>query len=264
MILCVLQVRMGSTRLPKKAVKKIMGKPMLWYMYQRLKAARLVDKIVIATTTQKEDYVIIKFAKQNHYDWYDGSENDILDRTYQAAKKFTSDAVVRVTGDCPLIDPEVIDKIVEYYLKHKNKVDYVSNVIKPTYPDGLDAELFTSSLLEKLRLKLKDAFWREWVSSYVRKYHDKSRLANIENKTDLSALRWTVDYPEDFKFVSEVFKCLYNKKRIFLMRDILNLLETHPELIEINKKYSRDSAYFEALKKAGKEKQTNEKRLYAR
>ncbi|MGB2841560.1 MAG: glycosyltransferase family protein [Halobacteriota archaeon] len=252
MIIAIIQVRMGSTRLPEKALKQILGKPMLWHLINRIKEAKLVDKVVIATTTNKEDKMIINFAKENGIDYYAGSENDIVDRLYMTAKKFGAEAIVRITGDCPLIEPKIIDKAVEYYLKNKDRIDYVSNVYPPTYPDGLDVEIYPFKTLERMGREIKDPFGREWVYTYIIENPDKFRIANIENKEDLSWMRWTVDYKEDLDFVREIYKMLYKYDRIFHMEDILELLRENPKFMEINKKFIRDDAYIKALKEREK------------
>ena len=254
MIIAIIQVRMGSTRLPGKALKEILGKPMLWHLINRVKEAKLVGKVVIATTRNKEDKVIINFAKENGIDYYAGSENDIVDRSYMSAKKIGAEAIVRITGDCPLIEPQIIDKAVEYYLKNKDRIDYVSNVHPPTYPDGLDVEIYPFKTLERMWREIKDPFSREWIYTYIVENPDKFRIANIENETDLSGMRWTVDYKEDLDFVREIYKMLYEHDRVFHMEAILELLRQNPILLEINKDFIRNEAYFKALKEREKKR----------
>jgi spore coat polysaccharide biosynthesis protein SpsF len=254
MIIATIQVRMGSTRLPQKALKEILGKPMLWHLINRVKEAKLVDKVVIATTTNEEDKLLIHFAKENGIDYYAGSENEIVDRLYMAAKKFGAEAIVRITGDCPLIDPQIIDKEVEYYLKNKDRIDYISNVHPPTYPDGLDTEVYPLKTLEMMWKEIKDHFLKEWIYTYIIENPDKFKIANIENEEDISWMRWTVDYNEDLDFVREVYKSLYKPDKVFYMRDILGLLRNKPELMEINKKFIRNEAYIKALEEREKNK----------
>lgn len=254
MIAAIIQVRMGSTRLPQKALKEVIGKPMLLHLINRVKEAKLVDKVVIATTTNEEDKLLINFAKENGIDYYAGSENGIVDRIYMAAKKIGAEAIVRITGDCPLIDPKIIDKEVEYYLKNKDRIDYISNVHPPTYPDGLDTEVYPLKTLERMWKEIKDPFLKEWIYTYIIENPDKFKIANIENNEDLSWMRWTVDYNEDLDFVREIYKHLYKPDRVFYMDDILELLRKNPEIMEINKKFLRDDAYIKALKARGKKR----------
>lgn len=251
-ILGVIQVRMGSTRLPGKALKDICGKPLLGHLYERAQSASLLQKIVIATADTKANLPIIEFAKQNGIEYLAGSENDLVDRFYQTALRFNAGLLVRMTGDCPLIDPCVIDKIVAFFQDNIDRYDYVSNTIRPTYPDGLDIDILPFTTIERMWRGLKDPFWREWLTGYIIEHPQEFRTSNVEHEIDLSHLRWTVDYEEDLIFMKEVFSRLYPKKNIFLMKDILALLEKEPWIAEINRKYSRNSAYYEAKKEARK------------
>ena len=190
----MIQARMESTRLCGKVLKEILGKPMLWYLINRLKHAKLLDQIVLATSGKESDEPILKFAKKNDIAYYAGSELDLLDRIYQAAKKFEADAIVRITADCPLIDPEIVDKVIKYYLD-KGPFDYVSNARpKATYPVGLDTEVYSFKALEKAWEEVKDTFRREWLSTNFFECPEKYRLGLLEYEEDLSYMRWTVDY----------------------------------------------------------------------
>lgn len=251
MILGVVQVRMGSTRLKKKALKTIFGKPVLALLINRMQYAKELDKIVIATTKNDEDKVILAFAKEEGLEAYAGSELDIVDRMYQTAKKFGADAIVRITGDCPLVDPKLVDEIVGIF-REDPSLDYISNIYPPTYPDGLDVELITFKTLEYLWHNVKDEFLREWMAGFIIKNPDKFNIFNKENKEDLSLLRWTLDYEEDFIFLSKVFQELSPNSEMFYMDDVLNLLRKKPELMEINVGHIRNEAYLnkEAYKEA--------------
>lgn len=251
MILAVVQARLNSTRLPRKALKEILGKPMLWHIIKRIEGAKLVDKIVIATTTKDKE--IIDFAKENKIDYYAGSENDIVGRLYETAKKFDAEAIVRITGDCPLVEPEIIDEEIRCYVINEGEVDFISNIHpRRTYPDGLDVEIYPFKILEIMHKKIKDKFLREWIYTYIIEKPDKFQTVNIENRMDLSEMRWTVDYQEDLIFVREIYKYLYKSGKVFHMEDILKLLEKKPELMKINEKFTCDEAYVEALKKREK------------
>lgn len=230
-IVAIIQVRMGSTRLPGKAMKEIVGKPMLWHIVNRLKHAKLVDEVVIATSNKEGNEPIVKFAADNGIECYAGSEDDILDRFYQAVKKHNPDAILRVTADCPLIDPAVVDKVIWYY---QRGFDAVSNTMPRTYPDGLDTEVISYRVWERAWRELKSP-WREWVPTYFFEHPEKYRLGNVAYNEDLSYMRWTVDYQEDLDFVTKIYEKLYREGDVFLMADILKLLAEHPELTEINK-----------------------------
>lgn len=245
-ILGVIQVRMGSTRLPLKALLPVMDKPLLWYLYERISSSRLIERIVIATSDAKENLPIVKFAEENNIDYFAGSEKDLLDRHYKTMEKFKAGIMVRVTGDCPLIDPEVVDKVIKRYIDNQADYDYVSNAVRPTYPDGLDVDVLPFSTIKKMRDEVKDQFWREWFNSYIVEHPEEFRIANVMHEKDLSALRWTIDYSEDYSFMKEIFSRLYPGKKIFLMEDILKLMEKEPWLYEINKKYARNEAYYKA------------------
>jgi spore coat polysaccharide biosynthesis protein SpsF len=241
-ILGVVQVRMGSTRLKEKAMKSVLGKPVLAVIIDRLKHSQLIDKIVIATTDRPEDKVIMEFACANGLGAYAGSEMDIVDRMYQTAIKYDAEAIIRITGDCPFVDPKIVDQIIALY-KNDPELNYVSNIYPPSYPDGLDVELVSFKTLERLKQEVNDPFLREWLAGYIVKNPDKFRTANLKNKSDLSALRWTVDYQEDYEFVSNVFEELGRDGQLFLMQDILQLLDKKPELLQINAGHTRNEAY---------------------
>lgn len=247
MIAAIVQARMGSTRLPGKVLKKIAGKPLLEHIIDRVRESHLIEKIVIATTIKSEDQVISQVATHLSVESYVGSENDVLDRFYQSAKTYHADIIVRITPDDPFKDPNVIDKIINYYLLHRGDVDYVSNTIYPTYPEGLDVEIFSFKALEKAWKEAKKPSEREHVTPYIWNHPELFRLANVENKKDLSHLRWTLDNERDLKFAREVYKTLY-KGNIFLMEDILNLLTENPELIEINKGAVRNEGYKKSVR----------------
>ena len=253
-VVAIVLARVGSTRLTQKVLKDIVGKPLLWHVINRLKKAKLIDEIVVATTTKEEDEPIIKLAKDNDVKSYAGSEEDVLDRCYQAAKIHKADVIVRITADCPLIDPNVVDKVINYFLD--NDFDYASNtnvgvrvLCKQAYPDGLDTEVFSFDALERAWKEAKLPSEREHVTPYIWKHSGVFKVGSIECDEDLSHMRWTVDYEEDLMFVREVYKRLYRKGEIFHMKDILTLLRVHPELMNINREIMRNEGYFKSLEK---------------
>jgi len=246
-IVAIIQARMGSTRLPGKALKEISGKPLLWHVINRVKKAKLIDQIVLATTDKKEDLKLIEIASETGIGNYAGSEEDVLDRYFQAATKYKADIIVRITSDCPLIDPIIIDKVINHFLS--DNFDYVSNTIKCTYPDGLDVEVFSYNSLKKAWNDAKLPSEREHVTPYIIKHKEIFKIGNFENDEDLSHLRWTVDEERDLEFVREIYKRLYKEGEVFYMENVLELLKKNPELIEINSKIIRNEGYLKSLEK---------------
>jgi len=234
-IAIVTQARMGATRLPGKVMIDLCGKPMLWHFIERLKKIRNADEIIVATTKNPKDDVIVRAAISWDVKVSQGSEEDVLARYYFTAKEHKVDVIVRITSDDPLIDPKVVDKIIKYYINSEGKMDYVSNNLVLSYPLGLDTEVFSFSVLEKAWREAKEPYQREHVTPYIYEHPEIFRLANVKNSEDLSYLRWTVDEEKDLKFVREVYKRLYKEDEVFLMQDVLNLLKKEPQLLEINK-----------------------------
>ncbi len=246
-VVAIIQARMGSTRLPGKVLLDIEGKPMLWHVVNRLKKSRLIDKIVIATTVSERDLLILRFAEENGIDRFAGSEEDVLDRYYRAAKKFRADLIVRITADCPLIDPAVVDRVIQYYLDNKDNLDHVGTA--GSFPDGLDVSLTSFAALEKAWLEAKLPSEREHVGPYIWKNPQIFRLAKIESDEDYSHLRWTVDDEKDLLLVREIYRNLYRGGRVFLMPDILDFLNKNPHLSDINKDTIRNEGYLISLKR---------------
>ena len=193
---------------------------------------------------------VIIHSQENNIDYYAGSELDLLDRIYQAARKFKADVIVLATGDCPLNDPAVIDVLVNYYLDNSDKFDVFSTgkplQTRRPYPDGLDTMVFSFGTLEKAWQEVKDPFWREWFAASFSEHPEEYRYGTLPVKEDLSHLRWTLDYEDDLVFIAEVYKRLYREDRVFLMEDVLRLLRQNPELMKINQGHQAEAAYKEA------------------
>ena len=245
-VVAIIQARMGSTRLPGKVMKEIVGKPMLWHVINRVKHAEELDDIVIATTNLKEDIQILDLASEIGVKSYAGSENDVLDRYYQAAMMSKADVIVRITADCPLADPNVINKVIRYY--RINDFDYVSTSIKPTFPDGIDVEVFSFASLEKVWSESKLASEREHVTPYIWKNPNLFKIKNYENEFDISYMRWSVDEESDLEFVREIYGLLYMENKLFYMKDVIDLLLKNSELTGINKDIARNEGYLKSLK----------------
>ncbi len=234
-VVVIVQARTGSTRLPGKVMKKILGKPVLIHDLERIKLMKTIDKIVVATTDLVEDTLIPKtIAKYAlHVGIYGGSALDVLDRYYKAATEFKADVIVRITSDCPLIDPKTSDLVVETFFG--NDCDYCSNTLPRTFPHGLDTEVFSFEALEKAWKEADTPYEREHVTPYIRERPRMFKIANVKNDVKLDYLRWTLDYPEDFEFIKAIYERLYPVKKEFSMKDILEVLDKEPWLTEMNK-----------------------------
>ena len=247
-VLAIIQARMGSTRLPGKVLLPIVdNKGALELMLERVRRARQLQKIVVATTTSPRDDRLVDLCKHLGYEYFRGNEVDVLDRYYRTALAFGSaEVVVRLTADCPLHDPVVIDKFVSCFLD--SQVDYVSDANPPTFPDGLDTEVFSFSVLEKVWKEARLKSEREHVTPYIRKHADMFKIATVECEKDLSGHRWTLDEKEDYEFIKHIYKNLYKKNQVFGMEEILGFLAKHPEFEAINKHISRNEGYQKSLK----------------
>jgi len=241
----IVQARLNSTRLPGKVMKEILGRPLLFYLIERLKSARLLEKIVVATTQCQHDKVICDYAKNLGVEYFRGSQDDVLDRYYQAARKFAIDIIVRITADCPLLDPELVDEVVRYYLEHRG-FDLVRT--GPTYPEGFDVEVFAFKSLEIAWRQAKLKSEREHVTSYIWKNDQSFKIKTLAFKKDLSYLRITVDEKEDFQLITDLLTKLYSSQKIFSLADILQLHEEQPEIFRVNQHVIRNEGYLESLK----------------
>ncbi len=249
MIYAIIQARMGSTRLPGKVMMDLCGHPVIEHVVNRLNRSNFIDKIIIATSFDLNNQPIIDFCKKNEIDYFVGSEDDVLDRYYQTAIDNNinkEDILIRITSDCPLIDPFVVDKVIEEHISSKN--DYTTNVIECTYPDGLDCEVFNFNVLKEAWINANLSSQREHVTLYIRDNPDKFKLGNVKNNKDLSSLRWTLDEKEDFIFINEVYKNLFDNDSFFTMDDIVHLLNEKPELLDINSKFNRNEGLIKSLK----------------
>ncbi len=231
-VVAIIQARMGSTRLPGKVLKDIAGKPMLEHVVSRTSQVKTLDTVVVATTTRPADDVIVLLCQERGWSFSRGSEEDVLDRYYQAALAFKADVIVRITSDCPLIDPEIIAKVVNQFLSYHDETAYVSNSLIRTFPRGLDVEVMGFNALEKAWQEDHNPVWREHVTPYIYRHPEKFKIHNVTNDRDYSYMRWTVDTMEDLTFVRRIYDHFQNEG--FNWRDVINLLEIHPEWLEIN------------------------------
>jgi spore coat polysaccharide biosynthesis protein SpsF len=230
-IVALIQARTGSTRLPGKVLQEIGGKTMLARVVERVRRAKQIDEVSVATTDRPADDAILEECKRLGVKVSRGDQDDVLDRYYRAAQLAKAEAVVRITSDCPLIDPEVIDKTVSAFLEAKP--DYASNALERTYPRGLDTEVMSFTALSRAWQEARKPHEREHVTPYIYEHPDKFKLLPVTGPGDFSSYRWTVDTEEDLEFVRAVY-ARFKDNPEFSGRDVLDLLEREPELQAIN------------------------------
>lgn len=236
--LVVVQARLGSTRLPKKILLPLAGQPLLLRMLERVKAAESNFELVVATTTDTADDAVADLAKGAGYDVFRGHPTDLLDRHYRAAKAWGAKLVLKIPSDCPLIDPQVIDRVLKAHLAAP--VDFTSNLHPATYPDGNDVEVMPMKVLEEAWKEAKKPHEREHTTPFIWDQPERYRCQNVrwERGLDFSmSHRFTIDYAEDYEFIKAVYDALWSPERIFSLDDILGLLEARPEIHRINEKY---------------------------
>lgn len=251
MILAILQARMSSTRLPGKVLKPILNEPMLMRQVERVLRSKVIDKLCVATTVDISDDPIAEMCKAKGINCFRGSLTDVLDRFYQVATEYKAEHIVRLTGDCPLADPKLIDNVIRFYTE--GQYDFVSNCIEPKFPDGLDVAVFNMRVLAESWEKAELQSHREHVTLFARESSEYV-IGSYENERDLSFMRWTVDEMEDFDFIEQVYEELYPRDSEFLSEDVYNLLKRKPELLKINAHYSRN----EGLKRSLQEDRRNQ------
>ncbi|MFH0068459.1 cytidylyltransferase domain-containing protein [Peribacillus sp. NPDC056705] len=234
-IVAITQARMGSTRLPGKIMREVLSKPLLEYQIERVRRSKYIHQLVIATTIKETEQPIIDLCKKLNVDYYRGSEKDVLSRYFQAAVQYKADIVVRLTSDCPLTDPDIIDAVITEFLSNDNQYDYVSNTIERTYPRGLDVEVFSMKALGLANREAKHPVYREHVTPFIYLHPVQFHLGFVKNTIDLSSHRLTVDTEEDLDLISCVITGLYNKNiESFALSDIIELLQENPEWLLIN------------------------------
>lgn len=254
MNLAILQARMSSSRLPNKVLMEVQGKPLLKYECERLLKSSKIDKLIIATSVDESDNPIENFANKNNIDVFRGSMDDVLSRYYNCAleykEKYKIDElnIVRVTGDCPVIDFFVIDKVIEAF--ENNDCDYASNILIPTYPDGMDIEICTFSALEYSNHNAKYKSDREHVTLFI-KNNDKFIKHNYLNDYDFSNLRLTVDEQSDFELIKKIIIGLYAKNPSFSYMDVISYMTKNPNLFFLNSDIKRDEGLEKSLKEDG-------------
>lgn len=229
----IVQARMTSTRLPGKVLKEIMGKPLLEYQMERLRHIKSVDEIVIATTINDTDQPIVDFCERLSVSYFRGSEEDVLARYHGAAEKYNADVVVRVTSDCPVIDPAVCEEAITYFMKIHDQYDYVR---LEQYPRGLDAEVLSFKVLDECFREATEKPDREHVTPFIYRQLERYRVKHMTCNEDYSHHRWTVDTPEDLELVKRIIEGLYPIKKMFDFVDVLDILKKNPDWYYINEK----------------------------
>jgi spore coat polysaccharide biosynthesis protein SpsF len=229
----IIQARMTSSRLPGKVLRPILGRPMLSYQIERLRQARGFDRLVVATTIKRTDDVVAEFCRAEGLDCYRGSENDVLARYYEAAVEAAASEIVRVTSDCPLLDPEVVERVIATF--RDVGCDYASNMLQLTFPYGMAVEVMSFAALREAHSQAQDPVEREHVTPYIYRRPEQFRIESVEMTPNRSDHRWTVDTVEDFTLVARIFEALYPANPNFRMDDVVALLETRPDWREINR-----------------------------
>lgn len=239
-IVTIIQARTGSTRLPNKVLFYAAGKQLLFHMVERVKKSKYSGRVVVATTSNDEDNIIEELCEKNKIDFYRGHSTDLLDRHYKTALKFDADIVVKIPSDCPLIDPQIIDRVIGYFLENIDSFDFVSNLQPPSYPDGNDVEVMTMDTLRYIWKEAKKDYEREHTTPYIWNHPDVFDIGNVNWNTgfDFSkSHRWTLDYEEDYTFIRMIYEELYHNNPNFSLYDILDLIENKPYLGRINNKH---------------------------
>jgi spore coat polysaccharide biosynthesis protein SpsF len=231
-IVAIIQARTGSTRLPRKVLLPLAGEPMLARVVGRVSRATRVHSVVVATTKSDRDEDLVALCTSRGWPVFRGSESDLLDRYYRAASQYRADVVIRVTSDCPLIDPGIVDRVIEEF--ERQPCDYASNTIEPrTFPRGLDVEAMGFRTLERAWREDKDPAWREHATPYIYRHPEIFHLRSVRHDRDLSSHRWTVDTPEDYELVRRIYD--HFREDRFRWTEVLALLDEHPDWLEINR-----------------------------
>jgi len=242
-VVAIIQARMSSSRLPGKVLMPLANKPVLAHIVERLSYCKMVEKIVVATTNEDSDDPVADYCANNGIDCYRGSLDDVLDRYYQTAKIYHAAPIVRITGDCPAIDPVVVDAVITGYLSG----EYDSYGLGGEFPDGLDCTVFSFSAIERAWKEAKLKSEREHVGPYIENNPHLFRNGMLELFKGLGSQRWTLDEPNDYKLLSKIFKKLYRSDSPFLTHEILQLIKNNSDLLTINAQIVRNEGYLKSL-----------------
>jgi spore coat polysaccharide biosynthesis protein SpsF len=249
----IIQARMGSNRLPGKVLMPILGKPMLWHIVGRVRSVPAIDEVVVAVPTDRPNEILRRFCTDNQIALFAGSESDVLDRYYCAAEQFEADPVIRITADCPLVDPPLIERLIQMF--KSGEYDHIGvaagagaeRIGKGRFPDGLDAECFGFSALERARREATDPRDREHVTRYMWNNRDIFRCGELTAGLVYPKLRLTVDHLEDFELITKIYESLYSECQPFDFADVMKFLEKNPGLLEVNRKWTEADNYRSVL-----------------
>ncbi|MGA3013235.1 MAG: glycosyltransferase family protein [Bacteroidales bacterium] len=239
-VVTAIQARTSSTRLPGKVLLPLCEETLLFRMIERVRGSKLAGTIIVATSITPEDDPIEQLCLEKNILCFRGDLNDLLDRHYKLAQHYNAEAVVKIPSDCPLIDPAIIDRVIGYFLQNESSYDFVSNLHPASYPDGNDVEIMTFKALEYAWLYATRGFEREHTTPYIWENRNIFRIGNVALPNSVNYFmthRWTIDYEEDYYFIREVFEHLFPKNPQFTFMDIMDLIETHPEIATLNKQY---------------------------
>ncbi len=241
MISAIIQARLASTRLPRKVLKDLNGKPLIEQIINRLNFCKKIDNIVLATTTSKIDDELVDWCQRNGISYFRGDECNVLKRYYDAATEFNSGVIIRVTADDPFKDPQIIDSVVELLLA--NRLDFAYNNAPPSFPEGLDTEVFTYEAIKRAAEADTTDFEKEHVTQYF--YHNPQmfRNQNLSYKENISHIRLTIDTEQDFKLAQKIYQELSPNGEMFYLENILALIKENPELLDVNKNVKRSAMY---------------------
>jgi|WetSurMetagenome_2_1015567.scaffolds.fasta_scaffold110364_2 spore coat polysaccharide biosynthesis protein SpsF (cytidylyltransferase family) len=245
-IVCIVQARMSSSRLPEKMMMELNGIPVIEQVFRQLSFSKKINQRVLATSVDASDNKLFDWAVKKNIPCIRGSLDDVLDRFYNAAKIMKADIAIRVTGDCPLIDPEIIDKTIQMHLE--NEFDYTSNANPPTFPDGYDVEVVNFSSLEKAWKEAGLKSEREHVTPYIKNHKELFNIGNFEWEINYEQYRLTLDNKEDFELISIIHKKFYNENNFIKLNNVIEFLLENPKLIEINNFLVRNEGYQKSLK----------------
>lgn len=244
-IVCIVQARMSSSRLPGKVMMPLAGKPVIEQVFHQLSFSRRIRQAMLATSIDPRDEALAAWAGRSGIALFRGSLDNVLDRFYRAARQQAADAVVRVTADCPVIDPDVLDRVIEAFIDTDR--DYVTNANPPTFPDGLDCEVFSMAALETAWKCAALQSEIEHVTPYIRNHPERFRLGNVASEANLQHLRWTLDNREDYQLLSAVYDHLYRTDDCIRMGAVLALMERQPELAGLNRHLKRNEGLMKSL-----------------
>ena len=245
-IAAIVQARMSSSRLPQKVLMDLQGKPVIEQVFHQLSYSKLLNEIILATSSDSSDDPLIEWAKSKQIKYFRGDLNNVLKRFYDTAKYFNIEVIVRITADCPLIDPEIVDNVIEQYLIGNH--DYFSNTNPPTFPDGLDTEVFSFVSLEKAFDRAKLLSEIEHVTPYIRNHPEEFKIGNYSSSINYEHFRWTLDNPEDYYFISAVYNNLYEEGTFIKWHDVIKFLDKNKEVIGINEHIARNEGLTKSLK----------------